>query len=144
MASFGLTGVCPLRASDRLRCARLGQGTAPDAAVDDLQGERYLGERALQHIEPAGPAIEGTALADQGVEEDEDGCRPPHQADPIDPPEAGTRCRQEVVGLAPSVALLRLEPARKRLAVVEKNPAAKVGNAPGNSDTMGMALVAVG
>src|SRR5262245_40156547 len=109
MASTGSRGVRPLGQTTgpiAFPTTRLGRSTDAHAPVDDLQGERNFGERALQRIEPAGPSVERAALYDQGVEKDEDGRRPPHQAYPIGPPEASARCRQEIVGLAPGVVLL--------------------------------------
>ena len=116
---------------------------AAQPAVDDLKGDHDLRERALQDVEPAGPAVEEAALPKQRVEGDEDRREPTAPTDAIDTvQQSGLGC-QKVVRLTAGVALLGSEPTRERLAVVVEDDVAQLANPPVDHDTMPVAFVAI-
>src|SRR6185437_10726127 len=96
---------------------------------------------ALQRVEPAGPAVEQTALDEQGIEEHRERGGPAGAEEAIG--SAQRLLTQQVLCLVARVALLRCEPARQRLAVVVVDDALQRKHRAIDDDAMAVAFLPI-
>src|SRR5579862_2444342 len=113
------------------------------APLENFKRDQCFGAKPLQHVIPAGPAVQNAAFDKERVKQNADRREPAQAANTVATLELFARRCDEIAGLDSRVTLLRIEPARQRFAVVVIDDAGERQDFAVDGDAVAVAFIAI-